>query len=279
MTANFRIIYNNAANRATLTASSQASTSLGVGNLLTDIKSQVCRSVGTSQVITATWPSAELLGGMMLAFSNLTSTGTLRVEAYTEIASVSPVYDSGVVLACPPGPLGLVLWGSEVLGVNAYSCGGFSYGRLWFPAHVAVKKIVVTIADPANPSGYVEIGRLITGKFWEGQRNVDYGVTLTSVDTTKNFRNDAGDLMSDIGPRHRKITFNLSNLGITERNTLWGLLRGNGTAIPVYLSLFPNAADAPLEQAHQIYGKLVTSPAMSMPSFLQYASQLDLEEI
>lgn len=278
--ANFRMIYDNAAARASLAVSSFASASLGVANLTTDIKSQVWRTnASTTGVITATWTAAEIIGGVMLPFTNLGSGATIRVQAYTNVADASPIYDSGVQLACAAVPFGLMGWGSDLLGVNAYSYGGLSYGRWWMPEQLAVKKLVVTVVDSLNPSGYIEIGRLVCGRFWEGTRNADYGAALTPVDTTKSFRNDAGDLMSDIGPRHRKLTISLSNLAVAERNTLWNVLWGNGMSVPVYFSLYPDADNAALEQTHQIYCKLMTSAAMSMPSFLQYASSLEFEEV
>lgn len=278
--ANFRMIYDNAANRATLAVSSVASAALGAPNLTTDIKSQVWRTNATTTgVITATWAAAELIGGVMLPFTNLTASATIQVQAYTNAADATPVYDSSAVAACAAVPLGLMAWGSDILGVNAYSYGGLSYARHWFPAHIAVKKVVITVIDTVNPSGYIEIGRLVTGRFWEGERQADYGAALTPVDTTKNFRNDAGDLMSDIGPRHRKLTFSMSNLSQTERKTLFDILWGNGMAVPVCFSLYPNSDDPALEQANQVYCKLMTSAAMSMPSFLQYASSLELEEV
>lgn len=279
MAANFRMIYSNTANSATLTSSSAASVSLGVTNLTNDIKSLVLRSVGTTQTITATWAAAQLTGGVMLPYTNLTSTATMRVQAYTEIADASPVYDTGTVLCCPAVPTGLLGWGTDLLGVNAYSYGGFSTGRLWFSQHYAIKKLVITVIDTLNPSGYVEIGRLVCGRYWEGTRNVDYGAAVTPVDTTHNYRNDAGDLLSDVGPKHRKLTFNLSNLSQADRDALWGILWGNGASVPVFFSQHPNATDTMLEQINQIYCKLTTSPAMASPTFLQYTSALELEEV
>lgn len=281
MAANFRIIYDNAANRGTLSASSQASASLAVGNLLTDLKGQVWRSssaAAASTVLTLTNPTAMQVGGVAAAYSNLTVAATMRVQVYTLSTDSSPAFDSGHVLACPAAAIALSDWGAGGAGVNAYAYGGGACGRQWF-THVSGQKIVISIVDTANPAGYVEVGRLIVGRFWEGVRNIDYGVALSIVDTTKNFRNDAGDLLSDVGTRHRKLTAALSNLASAERSTLWNILWGNGMSSPMFLSVFPNADDTALEQAHQGWFKLMSSPAMAMPSFAQCASSLELEEV
>jgi len=189
------------------------------------------------------------------------------------------VYDSGAVLACPAVPLALMSWGTVPLGANSYSYGGGTTARVWLNTTVSCKRVEVGFYDINNTSPYVEIGRLVIGSFWEGAKNVDYGATVTPVETGKHFRNDAGDLMTDIGTRHRRVTISLSKLSPAERNTLWRILWGNGMTKPLFFSLYPNDTDTSLEQTNQCWCKLVTMPAMSTPSFLMYAAALELEEI
>lgn len=82
---NLRIVSDNAIDRAaTLTATSQASTSMSVGNLLIDRKSSVWRSVGTAANFRATWGSAETIGCVALPFCNLSPTATMRVRVTNE---------------------------------------------------------------------------------------------------------------------------------------------------------------------------------------------------
>lgn len=77
---NLRIIYDNAADRATLTAPN-AVASLGAANLKTNIKTQVCRSSGKTLEINVAWTTPELVGGVSLPFCNLSPTATMRVRA------------------------------------------------------------------------------------------------------------------------------------------------------------------------------------------------------
>ena len=67
-----RIVADNAADRSTLIASSTAGL-LAASNLLTDIKSEVWRSTGTSATLTMSWPVAELVGMVALPFCSLLS--------------------------------------------------------------------------------------------------------------------------------------------------------------------------------------------------------------
>ncbi|MDC8758587.1 hypothetical protein [Janthinobacterium fluminis] len=274
---NLQIISDNAADRATLSVSSQAG-GLGAANLLTDIKGQVWRAAGTSATLTAVWPAGERIGGVHLPFCNLSSGATVRVRGYTWATDAAPVFDTGAVFACPALPLGVWEWGAP-LGVNAFAYGGGAHGRVWIePSHV-VQKLVIDIVDAGNTAGYIEAARLVCGRSWSPEHNADYGAPLTVLDRSTQYRNGAGDQMVDRGTQHRKLSLSLSSMTPQDREALYAIARGNGMARPLLLSLYPGDADPLLEQAHQVYGRLVAAPAMSTPNFLRYATQLDFEEI
>ncbi len=274
---NFRIIYDNKADIATLAASSTAG-GLVVANMLTDLKSDVWRSTSTTASITLTWASACIIGGVALPFTNLSSAATIRVRGYTNAGDPTPVFDTGTILACPPLALTLWGWGTLPLGVNAFTYGGAAYGDAWTPI-TSVKQVVIDLDDTTNPAGYIEVGRLVAGSYWEGSKGADYGAGSTPVDTSTQLRNDAGDLMTDRGTMHKKQTVPLTTLSPTERQTLWNILIGNGLFRPVYLSMYPDSADTGLEQSGMLYGKLVNSPAVTTPAFREYATSLEIEEV
>ncbi len=269
---NLRIISNNAIDRATLSASTTAG-NLAVANLKTDIKSKVWRSTATSATITATWTAGEYISGVALPFCNLTPTATIQVEGYTEVADVVPVFNTGILLASPF--LALDSWA----GVNSFSHGGGTYGRAWVASPAVVKKLVVYITDTANTAGYVEAGRLVAGQYWEPRIGAVEGATLQVVDTSKHFRTEAGDLMTDVGTRHRKQSFQLPSLDETDRARMWEILWANGLTKPIFLSMYPGHADTRLEQTHQLYGKLVVTPIMGTPYFNRQNATLEIEEI
>jgi hypothetical protein len=275
---NLRIIYDNAADRAALTGSSAAG-SMTVDRMLTDIKADVWRSTGPTATITATWTKAETIGGIALPFCNLSALATLRARGYSAPTDAVPLFDTGAIYACPGPALGLWNWGAAALGSNAFAYGGGTYGRLWIPVPGAVRKLVIDIDDSTNPAGYIEVSRLVCGGYWEPSENADYGAPATPVDTSKHYRNDAGDLLTDAGTRHRKQSVSLAGMSAVDRAVFWSILLGNGMPRPVFFSLYPNHEDAKLEQERQIYGKLFAPAALTTPSFQRYASSLDLEEI
>jgi len=275
---NVRIIYDNAADRATLSTSTTAG-SLVAANMQSDIKSAVWRSTSTTATITATWTVGETISGVAIPFCNLTSGATIRVRGYTNAGDSSPIFDTGTIFACPTQQLGLFGWGPESLGVNAYSYGGGVYARAWINNPANVKKLVIDLVDVSNLAGYIEASRLVTGIHWEPKIGAEQGATLTVVDTSKHYRNDAGDQMTDRGTRHRKQTFSLPSLDEQDRAKMWDILWGNGMARPVFVSVYPNSTEPKLEQLHQLYGKLITSPVMGTPYFNRQNASVDIEEI
>lgn len=276
--ANLRVVYDNAADRATLAASSTAG-SLAVNNMLSDIKSEIWRSTGSTATITVTWPVGELIGVVALPFCSLSSGATMRVRAYTYTADTLPILDTGIQIAAAAPPFDVWGWGSEPLGVNAYAYGGGTYGVVWFGTIVAVQKLVIDIDDDSNPLGYLECSRIVAGTYWEPVAGADSGVEIGVGDLSKHERSDAGDLRTDRGAIFKTMTMDLSVLPAQDRNAMWRILRGNGMSRPVFISLVPKAEDAFEEQAFQIYGKLSRQSSLKYIHANHYSSQLEIEEI
>lgn len=274
-----RILYDNAADRATVTASTTAGT-LAAANLLTDIKSAVWRSTAAPAALTLAWDAPEPCNMVAIPFCNLKSTATLRVRGYTLPGDASPVLDTGALPCCAYAPLGMWAWGVDALGVNAFSYGGGTYARLYFDS-MSVRKMVIDIADPDNTAGYIEAARLVAGYYWEPE-NGGVGVgapQLTPEDTTKLQRSDAGDLRVDAGVKFRRVQLPLEMLTTTERAKVYAMLRGNGMSRSVFVSLFPeNDADPALEQSYQIWGKVSRASGMAIPVFQMYSAPIEIEE-
>jgi hypothetical protein len=232
--------------------------------------------------ITGDGSSGLLLWGAMLntgalsSYYPATAAPAIRPAGYID-SWQSYDYDSGNVLACAYAPLGMWDWGAP-LGVNAFTRGGGTYGRLWFPQLLA-KQIVIDLADPDNPAGYIEAARLVVGAAWSPTFNADYGASVTPEDASQNYRTDGGTLLTEAGARYRKLSIQLSHMRPQDRANFWRIVRGNGKARPLFFSLFPESADPELEQAHQVYGKLSSMPSISTPFFNTYAAPCEIEEI
>lgn len=275
--SNLRIIYDNATDRAMLAASSQAG-ALDPANLRREGKYDVLRSLGLALTITATWPTPEIIGCVALPFCNLTPTATIRVRGYVEPGDAVPDFDTGAVSACEYARLGMWNWGALPLGVNAFSYGGGTYGRSWFQMR-SVKKLVIDLADPDNPAGYIEAARLVAGAWWSPEQNASYGAGVTPGDTSNQYRNGAGEQKVERGALYRKLSISLDHMTPLDRAELWRIVRGNGLSHPLFVSLFPDSDDVELEQTHQIYGRLANLAAITTPGYQAYATTIEVEEL
>lgn len=273
-----RIVYDNLVDRpgASLSASSEAG-SLAVSNLLNNRKGLVWRSVGTSATVTVTLPQVELLTCVVLAFCNLTSEATIKVQV-ADAGAV--VYDSGDVVACPPGPFGSLNWGQEALGVNHYSYAEQQvYGYHWTNEVVAGDQVTITLIDSNNPAGYLEAAKLLIGNHWSPEITADLGVTLGVADSSRVSRTDSGDLATSCGPRSKTLSFSLSALLPDEGQKLRAILLSAGNVRPVFVSLYPENDNPAKEQAFQLLGKQGRSSALKLTHFNNSASSIELEEL
>jgi hypothetical protein len=272
-----RLVYDNAADRSTVTTSSTAG-SLVASNMLNNHKSSVWRSTSTTASIYVAFPTAEFMGCVAIPFCNLTATATMRVRGYTDAAGSVLAFDTGTVLAAPYVAFGSWQWGTQAIGVNAFSFGGGTYASVYTPI-LAVRSLTIDLVDADNTSGYIECARLVSGTYWTPAYNPDYGSSATSQDTSKQYRTDAGDLLTDTGTTNRRVSINLSKLTPEDRANFWKVIRNVNMSKPIFASLFPENSDVELEQAHQIFGKLPTIGNVSSSSYNIYSAPLDIEEI
>lgn len=276
--SNLRIISDNAIARASaLTASTTAGT-LVAANMLSDLKGSIWRATGTSATLTVTWATGEKIGCVALPYTNLSQAATIRVRAYSD-AGVTLLIDTGAVLACPATPLKLQGWGAAASGVNAYAFGGGAAARVWISPVSGVKQLTIDLVDAGNPSGYVEASRLIAGAYWSPTYNAKYGQTLSAQDQSSHLRNDAGDLMTNIGTRSRKSSWSLSGMAAADRTALMAIIRSCGKANPVFFSLYPGDSDKELERDNEMYCKFSEIPDLSIELFNSYSAPVILEEV
>lgn len=187
-------------------------------------------------------------------------------------------YDSGAQLACP-APAVKLRGFTATQAASAYAFGGGAHARHWMPASVGAYGLAVDIVDTASLQGYIEAAFLVAGPLWEAEKNFDYNANAQPIDSSKNSRNDAGDLISDPGTVSQKLTVPMSKLSPGDRATLWGILRSSGIRYPLFVSMFPGSSDLTLERDHQTYGKFVQLPAMALPFFNIASTTIEIESV
>jgi hypothetical protein len=280
--ANLRIVYNNLlTQKLTLTASTEAGT-LVASNLLTDIKSQVWRSTSTSANLTITWTNLQTIKAVLLPHTNLTNTATMRVRGYTNTGDVvgvaSTVFDTTATLCCPYTASSDFGW--DITPPNASNFGyiGGVYAGLFFTGG-SVRKIYVELVDTSNANGYIECARLVTGDYWQPPYGAGRGIDFSYKDASAHTRNDSGDLLTDIKPKSKQITFSLLAFSTTDRQKLFKILRANGKITPIYISVFSGDTDKNIEQEYQLYAKLSDISKITLSTYSVYSTSITLEEV
>jgi hypothetical protein len=301
--ANLRVIHNNLVDltTTTLTGSSTASASTLVTNLKLDAKSVIWRSdISSTENIKADilveFTSTVIVGGIVLAFTNLSAQSTIRVRGYTgtnptlagtidipvvNTTGSTTVFDTGYVAANPPQELGYWNFGIDELGPTSQE-NRRGYGRVWIPIDIQLpcSSISIEIMDPYNLDKYVEVSRLIVGSYWSPTYNTSFGLSTKLNDMSSSNRAESGDLITSNGATYSTLTFDLRYMNQKDRIAFNNIVRSRGTKKPLFVSIFPdNTGDSGKEQIYQIYGKLSQLFGIEHPIFESYSSQMEIEEI
>ncbi len=253
--ANIRIVSNNAANRASVSASN-TSGSLVASNMLTESKSEIHRSTGTSVTYTLTWASSETIGCIALPCTNLSSTATVTVTL--KDSGGATIVTSGSVTAVPGYNLDTT---GVTFNVNQFAYGLFSKVAVWFTSQPTnVRSCTIAIVDTSNSSGFIECSKIVAGPYWEPEFNIQNGVQFTITDGSTVSRTNAGESVADRGFIYEKISFNFSLLPEADKSDLVKILKNVGTYKNFLVSLFPDHSVAEIIQESLVYGKRSNAP-------------------
>ena len=297
---NLRVISRNLVDETatSLTGSSSQTANTSVANLQNDTKSSIWRtgthsnsSVKANLVLSF---SSTQVGGVAIPYSNLSSSCTIRVRAYTGTAptlggtvdtpTVSTpgtlVYDTGVISGCPVDTY-------TTPNVNNWAFLTSRNVRAWFPTNVTCTSILIEILD-TNTAQYVEIGKVVVGAYWSATYNTQFGLGIGMEDNTTKARLQSGDLSKVLGTRYRTMNFDMKYLSAEDRKGLRQILERNGTSIPMFVSLFPQIAQAgetpsseeyDLEHTYSIYGVQSQMQRLINSNYTLYSNSLELEEV
>lgn len=282
MTTKIRFVFNNAADRATITASSTAG-ALVAANMQTDERALMWRSTAnTSQTLLLEWAAAENVDSICAAWMNLTALATVNIKGFTVPADypASPAFSENF---SPDSALPL---GEFVFGVDPLVESGAARARIssqmqcWLSAMFSVRKLLITIADTTNVLAYIEASRLIVGAKISPVRNMSQqGFNFGWVDVSAPRRAESLDLRVDPLGQYRRLEINLYQLELASRNAVLGMV-ANGSGRGVWVSGMPEDAEASNKQLYGFYGAIVKpDPRFSYPNLDTWAAPLVFEEM
>lgn len=272
--SNFRILNDNAADRAVLTGSSTLANNV-VNNLKTNRKGEFWGATATTSTLTAVFSSPEKIGLVALPICNLTPSALVRVRCYSDVGQTAQLIDSGNVLAVAAPLNDYANWSTVPNGVNGFAYGSGRYAIVWLAQQFAnVRAIRIDITDAIN----AQCTRLVAGAYTEFMFNPDNNPELLPVTMSQQTRTDAGDVLVDRGPISKSMNINFSILSIENRKHIYEVFMKNGLDFPVFISLVPGASDKTLDHQLSIYGFFSKLSATKLVNFSIGASSISIDQ-
>ncbi|WIX33290.1 hypothetical protein QO259_01130 [Salinicola sp. JS01] len=275
MSRALRLVLDNIHDRAALNATSEAP-GLSIGNTQRNERNRVWRSTDTStQVITGTLAAGAYVDDIVILGHNLTSAGTLRVEL---LSGSTVIRDSGEVSTGEVIPAGI--WRA---GIDPYMA---TYNdKLEVPTKrltvtpAAITGYRLTLDDPSNPAGALEVARVVLGLAFEPTTNMSYGVQTTWVDPATHERS-AGQTLRTIGGGHprKQVRFSLDWLTPGDRERLIEEIAEIGMIRDVFVDLYPDSTG--LERlSGQFVGRLTEGYGDTHNHYRNYTSTITITEV
>jgi len=257
--ANLRVLYNNLADSATITASS---TVLGyaIANVQNIKKTSVHRSAATTNTVTYTlnWTSDQKINGVALPATNLINGSTIRVTLYNSAGTL--LADSNTVAACKDKNPEL----SVAYTSNVFPYSGATKTSIWFDTlYSTVRRVDITLTH-ANSLTSIDCSRIVCGNYWESTRQASNGITVGVVDNSIITNTRSGDSYVDRRPTIETMQFQLQYINDKDRKTLLEIMKTVGSSGLVYLCIFPDNTNPEITQSYSIYGR-------SQSNSLEYA--------
>lgn len=230
---NLRLIINNIHDEALLDATSNA---LPIDYTQRSERVRVWRSSDASQqVITATLPTPAYLDGVVLYRHNLSAASRVRLEL---LNGVTVIHDSGSVNISGLIPLGEFRFGADPWGATSTDSIPTQQAAFWINS-LLVTGYRLTLDDPQNPDGYMEIGRIISGQVISPRFNASYGLQLEWQDAGEHRRTEGGSLRTIGEGLSRRLPIDLDWLDARDRARFTAAILGSGKRKDVYVSVLP----------------------------------------
>lgn len=270
MNRRFRIVSDNVADLATITASNTAP-DLGADWVKTDLKTEVCRILSDAGAFTLTWDDPVGIDCVAIPAWNGSASSEMRVRIYENKTGGSAIYNSGWQWAAP-GPQ-LEYWDfSQALNVNGFDDGA-TVSAVW-PPNIAGRRVVIDLRDPNRD--FLDVSRIVVGAAFS-LRGVSYGSSVSTTDATTVTRAASGDMKVDRKTKRRTMALNLAHVPDNARHQVTRIIQA-GLGKRHFVSGFTDDVDVTLKQELMMYGVLSTVPTLALASYKMSAAQFQIEE-
>lgn len=267
-----RIISNNVADQATLSAANTAA-GMGAEWLKTDIKDEACRINSGTGAIVATWLDRVGIDCVALPAWNGSSESKIRVRIYELTSGGTLLWDSSWQWAAP-GPV-MDNWDfHQPLNVNSFAYGA-TVTAVWVP-NISGRRVVIDLQDPQRT--FLDISRLVIGTAFTPRYSSSYGSSFGVQDMSSNSRAASGDIRTDTGPRNTTLNLDLNAIDEADRHMAARILR-EGVGRRHFVAEVVESDDVSLRQDYMLYGVLRALGDMPFIAPGLHAAQYQFEGI
>lgn len=239
------ILFENLHDAATLTASSAQSP---VEYTQISGKSYLFRTQGvTNETLVGELDHAAFMSLVAIYGHNLSPGGLINIELLLNGEVVAETGFQGVAELIPLGRfrVGIDPWGGHDLS-------GLSTVRFEARLEPAIANAYrITIDDPTNEHGYLEVGRVFAGSPWSPPKdmNISYGVGMKNKTSTRKERTEGGSLIAIGKGGWREVSFSLDHLEDDEFENFVKEMNKTDDTTEVYISVYPDKGGV-LEAIH-----------------------------
>lgn len=267
---NLRIISDNVADDATITAANTAS-GLGTEWLKTEAKSEVCRITSGTGAITLQWDDPVTVDCVAIPAWNGSASSEIRVRVYDLKTGGVELFDSGWKWAAPGPQLGA--WDfSQPLNVNHFAEGA-TVTAVWVP-NIAGRRVLIDLKDPNR--SMLDISRVVVGAAFT-LCGASYGSSVSVKDETSMTRAASGDMKIDRGPRNRSMNLDLSYVPKESRHEAVRIINA-GLGRRHFVSGYTNDDDVMMQQELMMYGVLSSAASLTYSTYGISQSHFQIEE-
>jgi hypothetical protein len=286
--ANVSLLWNKTSDTGTYSQGSWEA-SLPLANLAQEDVQRVARSTGLAAG--ATKFRIDLGAGLPIVASdfvllnhNASTAATIRIVVTNNAADADAgqrALDTGVMPVWGPTVIpGSMPWGTfpwDGIDPRAYPSGyvffhhadGAPIGRyIW-----------VYLSDPANPAGFLQAGRFMSGAAWSPRSNVDYGTSIRWIDPSEARRTGGGRRLVVGRPRYRQFEMVFHRL---TKNEAFGIAlevdRQLGKGGNFFLAM-DREEDGAFRFRRSVYAALVDTAPVGIPRLNTWTWSLSGEEL
>lgn len=218
--ANVRLLYNSATWDAATVASSSETGDLVDNNVADNRIGKVWRSTGVaSEYLKFSLSGAAQFTCFGVFAANFTAAATVTLEANATDVWTSPSYSQALTIATDSD-------GNVLPRIVLFLDQTYRYWRL-------------TMADPTNTAGYLQIGRVIAGLYYEPPRNVSDGFAVETIDPSEGTARPGSLAVFRRHMLYRRASVDFSYATQTQADKLAAAFAYVGNRWPVVLALDP----------------------------------------